>query len=150
MEPVTLLFAAVSAVLVFVIAAVTVGREARRLDSVAPRVVYRIDEAVDYVAGRLPADTQARVTFDEVELMLREHLNWLGDRRLQAVDVVDRAQDIDEPVVVDEDTLTAHLLARATARGVEILDDVDVVRVVEAHLAYLDAIGAVGPHADSV
>ena len=82
--------------------------------------------------------------------MLREHLNWLGDRRLQAVDVVDRAQDIDEPVVVDEDTLTAHLLARATARGVEILDDVDVVRVVEAHLAYLDAIGAVGPHADSV
>lgn len=150
MEPVTLLFAAVSAVLVFVIAAVTVGREARRLDSVAPRVVYRIDEALDYVAGRLPADTQARVTFDEVELMLREHLNWLGDRRLQAVDVVDRAQDIDEPVVVDEDTLTAHLLARASARGVEILDDVDVVRVVEAHLAYLDAIGAVGPHADSV
>ncbi len=150
MEPVTLLFAAVSAVLVFVIAAVTVGREARRLDSVAPRVVYRIDEALDFVAGRLPADTQARVTFDEVELMLREHLNWLGDRRLQAVDVVDRAQDIDEPVVVDEDTLTAHLLARATARGVEILDDVDVVRVVEAHLAYLDAIGAVGPHADSV
>jgi hypothetical protein len=150
MEPVTLLFAAVSAVLVFVIAAVSVGREARRLDSVAPRVVYRIDEALDFVAGRLPADTQARVTFDEVELMLREHLNWLGDRRLQAVDVVDRAQDIDEPVVVDEDTLTAHLLARATARGVEILDDVDVVRVVEAHLAYLDAIGAVGPHADSV
>ena len=150
MEPVTLLFAAVSAVLVFVIAAVTVGREARRLDSVAPRVVYRIDEALDFVAGRLPADTQARVTFDEVELMLREHLNWLGDRRLQAVDVVDRAQDIHEPVVVDEDTLTAHLLARATARGVEILDDVDVVRVVEAHLAYLDAIGAVGPHADSV
>lgn len=150
MEPVTLLFAAVSAVLVFVIAAVTVGREARRLDSVAPRVVYRIDEALDFVAGRLPADTQARVTFDEVELMLREHLNWLGDRRLQAVDVVDRAQDIDEPVVVDEDTLTAHVLARATARGVEILDDVDVVRVVEAHLAYLDAIGAVGPHADSV
>lgn len=150
MAPVTLLFAAVSAVLVFVIAAVTVGREARRLDSVAPRVVYRIDEALEFVAGRLPADTQARVTFDEVELMLREHLNWLGNRRLQAVDVVDRAQDIDEPVVVDEDTLTAHLLARATARGVEILDDVDVVRVVEAHLAYLDAIGAVGPHAESV
>ena len=150
MEPVTLAFVVVSAVLVFVIAAVTVGREARRLDSVAPRVVYRIDEAVEFVAERLPADTQARVTFDEVELMLREHLNWLGERRLQAVDVVDRPQDIAEPVVVDEDTLTAHLLAHATARGVEILDDVDVVRVVEAHLAYLDAIGAVGPHADAV
>ncbi|MFM8793650.1 MAG: hypothetical protein ACKOFF_01970 [Acidimicrobiales bacterium] len=150
MEPVTLVFVVLSAVLVFVIAAVTVGREARRLDSVAPRVVYRIEEAVGFVAERLPADTQARVTFDEVELMLREHLNWLGDRRLQAVDVVDRPQDIAEPVVVDEDTLTAHLLAHATASGGDILDVGDVVRVVEAHLAYLDAIGAVGPHADNV
>ena len=150
METVTLVFVLISAVLVFVIAAVSVGREARRLVSVAPRVVYRIDEAVGFVAQRLPAETQARVTFDEVEAMLREHLNWLGERRLQAVDVVDRPQDIADPVVVDEDTLTAHLLAQATARGVEILDDVDVVRVVEAHLAYLDAIGAVGPHADAV
>ena len=33
--------------------------------------MYRIDEALDFVAGRLPADTQARVTFDEVELMLQ-------------------------------------------------------------------------------
>ena len=150
MSAIEIVSAVVAVVAVFVIASVVVGREARRLDAVAPRVVYRIDEAVEFVAERLPADTQARVTFDEVELMLREHLNWLGERRLQAVDVVDRPQDIAEPVVVDEDTLTAHLLAHATARGVEILDDVDVVRVVEAHLAYLDAIGAVGPHADAV
>lgn len=147
MNGVTVTFIVISAVLVFVIAAWTVGREARRLDSVAPRVVYRIEEAVQFVAGRLPADTQARVTFDEVEAMLREHLNWLGTRGLQSPDVTDRAQDIDEKVVVDEDTLTAHLLAHAADRGVQILDDVDVVRIVVAHLAYLDAIGAVGPHA---
>ena len=148
MEPVTVVFVVLTAVVVFVTAAVTVGREARRLDAVAPRVVYRIEEAVVYVGDRRPADSQARVTFDEVEAMLREHLNWLGERGLQAPDTVDRRQDIVDEVVVDMDALTAHLLARAADRGDEILDDVDIVRVVEAHLAYLGAIGAVGPPAD--
>ena len=54
------------------------------------------------------------------------------------------------PVVVDEDILTAHLLAHAGERGVEIVEDVDIVRVVDAHLAYFAAIGAVGPHAEAV
>ena len=34
--------------------------------------------------------------------------------------------------------------------GVEIVDDIDIVRVVDAHLAYFAAIGAVGPHAEAV
>ncbi|MEK9938646.1 MAG: hypothetical protein VW552_07920, partial [Ilumatobacter sp.] len=58
-----------------------------------------------------------------------------------------RAQDIDETVVVDETTLIAHLLATAGESGVELLDDVDAVEVVGAHLAYFEAIGAVGPTA---
>ena len=150
MDTTTVVFTVISAVLVFVIAAGTVGREARRLDAVAPRVVYRIEEAVQFVADALPAETQGRVTFAEVEAMLREHLNWLGSRGLQSVDVVDRRQDITDTVVVDGDVLTAHLLGHASSIGVEILDDVDIVRIVEAHLAYLDAIGAVGPNADVV
>jgi ABC-type transport system involved in cytochrome c biogenesis permease component len=36
-----------SAIAVFVFAYVVVGREARRLDAVAPRVVYEIDAAVE-------------------------------------------------------------------------------------------------------
>ena len=61
--------------------------------------------------------------------------------------MVDRRQDIDTLVVVGEDDLVAHLLAQAEAAGIEIIDDVDVVNVVDAHLAYFDAIGAVGPKA---
>ena len=150
MAAVTVVFVIISAVLVFAIAAGTIGREARRLDAVAPRVVYEIAEAVQFVADRLPAETQAHLTFDEVESLLREHLNWMGSKGLQPADVIDKPQDISEPVVVDEDTLTAHLLARAGERGIEVVDDVDIVRVVEAHLAYFAAIGAVGPHAESV
>jgi len=150
MSGVTILFIVLSAVLVFMIAAGTVGREAHRLDAVAPRVVYEIDEAVQFVADRLPADTQARLTFDEVQVLLREHLNWMATKGLQPEKSVDQVQNISEPVVVDENTLTAHLLAHAGERGVEIVEDVDIVRVVDAHLAYFAAIGAVGPHAESV
>jgi hypothetical protein len=150
MSGVTILFIVLSAVLVFVIAAGAVGREAHRLDAVAPRVVYEIEEAVQFVADRLPADTQARLTFDEVQVLLREHLNWMATKGLQPEKPVDQVQNISEPVVVDENTLTAHLLARAGERGVEIVDDIDIVRVVDAHLAYFAAIGAVGPHAESI
>ena len=105
---------------------------------------------MQFVADRLPADTQARLTFDEVQVLLREHLNWMATKGLQPEKPVDQVQNISEPVVVDENTLTAHLLARAGERGVEIVDDIDIVRVVDAHLAYFAAIGAVGPHAESI
>jgi hypothetical protein len=147
MEPVTWVFVVIAALAVFVIAAVVIGREAHRLDAVAPRVVYRLDEAVDYVADHVPPTTQARLTPDEVEQLLIFHLRWLHAKGLQPVDVVDRRQDLFEPTVIDEDTLTAYLIGESERTELELLDDVDAVEVVEAHLAYLDAIGAVGPPA---
>jgi hypothetical protein len=147
MEATTIVFAVLAAIVVFAIAAGTIGREAHRLDAVAPRAVYRIDEAVDFVADRLPPATQARLTPEEVEALLRLHLRWLHAKGLQPADVVDRMQDIDEQVVITEDTLVAYLLGAAEQEGVEVLDDVDVVEVTEAHLAYFEAIGAVGPRA---
>jgi hypothetical protein len=83
-----------------------------------------------------------------VEQLLVFHLRWLHSKGLQPVNVVDRRQDITTPTVITEDTLTGYLLGEADREGVELLDDVDAVAVVEAHLAYLEAIGAVGPPAD--
>ena len=48
-------------------------------------------------------------------------------------------------MVVDETTAAAFLLGEAENIGVTVLDDVDVVQVVDAHLEYFAAIGAVGP-----
>lgn len=148
MEPVTWVFAVIAAVAVFTIAAVVVGREAHRLDAFAPRAVYQPDQAVAFVAERLPVATQARLTVDELESLLVLHLRWLHDRGLQPDDVIEHRQDIAEPVVISEDTLSGFLLGEAERAGVEVLDDVDVIHVVEAHLAYFEAIGAVGPQAD--
>lgn len=141
------MFLAAAVVCTFVIAAIVVGREAHRLDAVAPRSVYMIDEVVEFVAEYLPADAQARLTPDELEQLLTFHMRWLHAKGLQPTNVVDRRQDIDSLVIVGEDDLTAYLLAEAERAGIDIYEDVDVVHVVDAHLAYFEAIGAVGPKA---
>ena len=147
MELVTWVFVALAAVATFVIAAVVVGREAHRLDAVSPRSVYLIDEVVEFVAEYLPQETQARLTPEELEQLLTMHMRWLHAKGLQPSNVIDRRQDIGTLVVVGEDDLTAYLLGAAEEQGIEIIDDIDVVNVVDAHLAYFEAIGAVGPKA---
>jgi len=144
---VTFLLILLAAVLVFVIAAVVVGREAHRLDAVAPRSVYIPEEAAEFVAEYLPDDSQARLTPDDLDQLLRYHMRWLHAKGLQPTNVIDRRQDITTPLVIEEDTVVGYLLGEAERNGVEVLDDVDVVNVVEAHLAYFEAIGAVGPEA---
>lgn len=149
MSAVTIVFAVAAACCVFAIAAVVIGREAHRLDGVAPRTVYQLDEAIDFVAARLPPTTQARLTLDELRKLLGLHIDWLELNGLQPQNVVDRPQDIVDVVVVGEENLTAYLLGEAERVGVEVLDDVDILYVVRAHLDYFEAIGAVGPSASS-
>lgn len=139
-----------SAVCVFLIAALTVGREARRLDALAPRAVYEIEQAAAYVADALPESTQARLTMDELHTLLVLHLNWLHAQGLAPAGVIDRRQDIDRPIVVSEESLIGYLLGEADKAGVVILDDIDIVNVTDAHLAYFEAIGAVGPRAENM
>lgn len=135
----------IATVLVFTIAAVIVGREARRLDSVAPRAVYELEQATKFVADHLPASTQARVTYEELRKLLVFHMRWLHDHGLQPEGVVDLRQDIGQELVINEDTVAAYLLGAAEKSRIEILDDVDVIHVVQSHLDYFKAIGAIGP-----
>ncbi|MCX6541740.1 MAG: hypothetical protein NTX77_09080 [Actinobacteria bacterium] len=150
MPTITLFFIALAAVFTFVLAAVVVGREAHRLDALAPRVVYIEEQAIAFVAERLPAETQARLTLEELAQLLTFHLRWLNAKGLQPDNVIDRRQSADASVVVESVDVAAYLLGEAESHGIEILDDVDVVHVVEAHQQYFDAIGAVGPLASEI
>ncbi|MFM7492758.1 MAG: hypothetical protein ACKO2A_02485, partial [Acidimicrobiaceae bacterium] len=132
MSAVLIVASIIAALLVFAIAAVIIGREARRLDSVAPRAVYELEQATQFVADNLPSETQARLTFAELRKLLVFHMRWLHDKGLQPAGVVDRRQDIVDEVVIDEQTLTAYLLDAAEKNNIEILDDVDAVYVVKA------------------
>lgn len=146
-EPISWVFAGLAALVTFVIAAVVIGREAHRLDAVAPRAVYDIDEAVEFVSERIPSASQARLTPDELGQLLTLHLRWLHGKGLTPADVIDRRQDIDRTTIITDDSVVGYLLGESEASGVEVLDDVDVVNVVDAHLDYFDAIGAIGPTA---
>ena len=142
------LFIVIAAIGVFLIAALTIGREARRLDAMAPRAVYQLEQAADFVAMSLPEITQARLTMEELEKLLVLHMNWLHSKGLLPAKAVDQRQDISTPIVVTEDSLIAYLLGESDKAGIQIMDDVDLVNVTDAHLAYFNAIGAVGPVAD--
>ena len=148
MSTTVLVYLLVATAAVFVMAAGVVGREAHRLDAVAPRSVYVPEEALEFVAEFLPVESQSRLTPDDLESLLRFHMQWLHAKGLQPSNVIDRRQDIADQVVISEDNLVAWLLAESERNGVELLDDVDAVNVVTAHLAYFEAIGAVGPRAE--
>ena len=144
------LFIVIAAIGVFLIATLTIGREARRLDAMAPRAVYQLEQAADFVAMSLPETTQARLTMEELEQLLVMHMNWLHGKGLLPDKAVDHRQDDSTRLVVTEESLIAYLLGESDKAGLQIIDDVDLVNVTEAHLAYFDAIGAVGPAADEV
>jgi hypothetical protein len=132
---------------VFAIAAVVIGREAKRLDAVAPRAVYDLDEAVEYVANHLPGFAASSLTYDDVRQLLRWHMFQMREKGLQPPVAVDQPQHlVDEPVVVAEDTSVGYLIGRVEQAGLDVRDE-DVVAVVDAHLDYFEAIGAVGPQA---
>ena len=124
----------VAGVIVFAIAAGTVGREAHRLDALAPRTVYEIEQAIDFVADNLPAAAQARLTYDELEQLLTFHMRWLHAKGLQPDKVMDRRQDIALPIIVDETSEVAFLLARAEEAGMDVVDE-DVAHVIDTHTA---------------
>ena len=142
------LFIVIAAIGVFLIAALTIGREARRLDAMAPRAVYQLEQATDSVAMSLSETTQSRLTMEELEQLLVMHMNWLHSKGLLPDKAVDHRQDDTTRLVVTEESLIAYLLGESDKAGIQIIDDVDLVNVTEAHLAYFDAIGAVGPVAD--
>ena len=134
-------FAVLAAVIVVVIALVTVGRITGELVDAAPTSIYDLDEAVQFVADRLPGEVTAQLSFDDVRALLLWHIEYLEERG------VARRQGVNElaagPLVAAENDAVAYVLGRAAA-GME-LSDVWVVQVLDADAAYLEAIGAIGP-----
>ena len=140
-----IVFAIIAVVAVLVIALVTLGRLTGTLEGQAPTAVYDLDEAVQYVADRLPDDVTATLSYDDVRSLLTWHIEYLertGVARRQGVDDVAPG-----PLVVSDDDALAWVLGRAETAGLE-CSDVWAAQVIAADEAYLDAIGAFGPVVD--
>ena len=136
---IVVLLAVVAAVLVVVIALVAVGREAFTLSAQPKQAHYDLEEAVEFVADRLPDEVTAILSFDDVRSILRWHLEYLRDRGVPARrDLVDGG-----PVVVEDDEGVAWVLGKADEVGMDVTD-IEVAIVLEAEVEYLQAIGAIG------
>jgi len=142
------LFAVLAALIVFAIAAGTVGRETFRLGHQPPSTIFDMDEAVHHVADALSEDAQGRLTYDDVRRLVIAQIDHLQDKGVLArhgSDVALPGGDTPEVVLSDDDSV-AVVLGRAEEEGLEVTDE-DVFRVVSALHSYLEEIGAVGPPA---
>jgi len=128
---------------VFAIAAGVVGREAHRLDAAPARPVFDPDEATAWIAEQLPTHVTAVLSYDDVRRIVEWTLAFLASRRAVSNG---SAPDAGEAVVVGGPEAVAYVLSEAAAAGVA-LTAPQAHAVIEAQLAYLEAIGAVGPEA---
>jgi hypothetical protein len=129
----------------FVIAAVSVGLVSGSLARRPRRSVYDIEEAVDFVADRLPDELTAEISYDDVRSVLLFHCDYLAAKGVASERTAD---DIGSAlVVVPDDEPTAWVLGKVTDAGLELSDD-QVVQILDAELAYYEAIGAIGPQLD--
>jgi hypothetical protein len=107
-----------------------VGRETSRLAAAPPRPVFDMDEAVVWVADRLPPVVAAQLSHADV----RRVLSWSVDH-LRLVAAEDR--------VADEEETFGWVVDRAAEAGSDI-SAVEVKAVLDTQSAYLEIIGAAG------
>lgn len=138
------IFAVVGLLVVFAIAAVAIGRESHRLSGQAPRPVFDLDEAVAWVAEQLPFEVSAVLSHDDVDRIMRWHLEHLQRVHAQEPGAGDPGLPPSPFSVVDEHEAVDGLLARASAEGFDYTSD-QVQAVLAAELSYLELIGAMGP-----
>jgi hypothetical protein len=122
-------------IVVFVIAAIAIGRETSRLSQQSPRPVFDMDEAVEWIAERLPFEVTAELSHDDVRQVLQWSLDQLSVR------------PEDEVLVVDDETLAyVQVRARDTGRA---WTEAQIQAVLDVQITYLEAIGAAGPEPDA-
>lgn len=129
----------ITAVLVFVIAAVAIGRETHRLDAVPPAPPFELHEAVEWISERLPEDVRAQITYEDVRDLVMWHLDDLERRG-----VTPTAGPDGSLVILDESDSVDTLTMTAVERGRDI-DPAHIRAVLDGELAYLEEIGAIGP-----
>lgn len=145
-------FGLIGLALIVVIGLVVVGRETARL-AIAPRpAVFDMEEAVEFIADRISAPAQGRLSHEDVRWILLADADLLEEASVEPegrfpwsrrpTPVPGRTLD-----VVDQDLAVARILAAADESNRD-LADADIAEVLDQRLVYLERIGAIGGQAD--
>lgn len=140
----------ISLVIGFVVAAGVVGSQAQRLGRQRREPVWRLAEAASYVGDLLPYDIAADLRAEDLEVLLRAHLNQLqfglqpsqhGESTRPPDAEFDTGSDPVAASVLEEHASTTELYRTLRRDGVEVTLE-QVTAVSGAHLEYLQRIGA--------
>lgn len=124
---------------VLAIAMFAVGNVVRRLGPEPARQVFDNDEALSFVAEALPGEVTAVLSYDDVQRILRLHLDFLHGKG-----VARSGGDLptgEGPVVIDAEDGVDYVVQRGALRKFT-PDREHVAAVIAAQLAYFEAIGA--------
>jgi hypothetical protein len=132
-------------VLVIAVAIVAVGQAVGRLEPEPERQIFAHDEAVSFVAEALPDEVTATLSYEEVARIMRLHLDFLHDRGVarSGGDLTDGPG----PVVIGPGEAVQFVLDQGARVGFH-PERAHVEEVIEAQLAYFEAIGAIAPVAE--
>ena len=127
--------------IVCAIAAWFVLREAAKqaFDPLPP--TYNMDEAYEWVVANLDDTVAATLTPSEVRSVLKYQIEFFGR---QGVTQNGTAPNLASDVVIGTSETVAYIIERGANDDIELLSE-QIYPVVETQLAYLRAIGAVGP-----
>ncbi|MCH7788477.1 MAG: hypothetical protein IH940_03450 [Acidobacteria bacterium] len=144
---------AVAVVAVVAVALGAVGAVSAELSNTPAPVVLDLTHEVDWIAQRLPDESAARLSLDEVKQILYWHLEYVGyqgatddpDLIADFANVGVEMPDVEVPVAKFDDA-TDYVVERALTSGDEI-GSLDAVVVLNLHTEYLGLLGALGPQA---
>ena len=132
--------------LILLIAAVAILRESRRLAMLPPRPTFDPDAALDWVVQHIADEAAATLTVDDVRVILELQLQYF---KAKGVSQNGSSAYPAGPVVIGGSETVSYILEQAAARGSDFTPE-QIHAVVETQMAYLRAIGAIGPEADGV
>ncbi len=138
----------VAAVIVVVIALVAVGRTVFQLEAEDAPSVLRVEDAVEWIAERLPDETSARLSYEDVTQILEWHVDFFATvgmrseygEELATGDVVGTEG---EDLIADGEAAIDFVVQQAIEAEVD-LEPVDAVVVIDLQMQYLELIGAIG------
>lgn len=129
---------------VFAIAAIVIGREARRLAAEPVQRTFNYEDAVAWVCDHVSDDVAAVLTPDDVRQILDWHLEYF---RLKGLSGNGSGPHLEGTVVVTGAETVGFVLMRAEAAGSPYTPE-QVHAVLDAQMGYLTEIGAVGSLSD--
>lgn len=141
----TIVFVIVTALVVAAIGLVIVGRVTASLAQAPPPSLFVLEEAVNFIGDELPYEAAAVLTYDDVRALVSFHVDYLESRGVAADlgEAIEASGSGSGPLVAEDDEGVGYVIGKAAEAGLDVTD-VQVVQVLTAEMAYLEAIGALG------